>query len=269
MLDLGCGEGYGLALLAAVAESAVGVEVDPAAVEHSRSAYKGVDVRQGTVHDLSDFANDAFDVVTCFEVIEHVDRQEVVIEQADRVLADDGVFVISTPNRRMYQDVLHSDNPFHVHELDHEELCGLLRGRFANVVVLGQSVSVGSLIQPYKKQELGCSTTVTLERGDGDWGLVPTPEPTYFVALASNSPLPSLVSLSVLTDPGVELVRVLEDRAASLGASLSKADCEIDGLQQEVVRLQEYIASIHATKLMRWTASARRVYESLRRHERH
>ena len=125
VLDAGCGEGYGTALLASAgAESVVGVDVDEPTIEHARERY-GRDFQVADVAELP-FEDDSFDVVVCFETIEHLADGSRAVAELRRVLADDGVLVISTPNPAEYV----VENEFHVREYTPEEFAELLDGHF-------------------------------------------------------------------------------------------------------------------------------------------
>lgn len=130
VLDAGCGVGYGSAMLArAGAEEVVGVDVAEAVVEVAREQEApGINFTVGDVRDL-DMEDDRFDLVVCFEVIEHITDGQRVIEELRRVLAPDGVLVISSPNRDAYV----SGNPHHVHEYLPDELRAALAEAFTNV----------------------------------------------------------------------------------------------------------------------------------------
>jgi SAM-dependent methyltransferase len=133
VLDAACGEGYGLALMAAAGpKTATGVDVDAATVEHVRQRH-GVDARQADVRELP-FEDDAFDLVVSFETIEHVPEPERALDELARVLAPGGLLLISTPNASQYL----VENEFHVREFGHDEFAGLLRERFGSVRLLYQ-----------------------------------------------------------------------------------------------------------------------------------
>jgi ubiquinone/menaquinone biosynthesis C-methylase UbiE len=125
VLDAGCGEGYGTALLASSgAASVVGVDVDEPTIEHARGRY-GHEFRVADVAELP-FEDDSFDLVACFETIEHVADAPRAVAELRRVLADDGVLVISTPNPAEYV----ADNEFHVREYTPDEFDQLLDEHF-------------------------------------------------------------------------------------------------------------------------------------------
>jgi 2-polyprenyl-3-methyl-5-hydroxy-6-metoxy-1,4-benzoquinol methylase len=133
VLDAACGEGYGLAILqAAGAASVVGIDVDPAVVAHARDRYK-LDVVEADVAKLP-FPDGEFDLVTSFETIEHVADPEQALDELARMLAPDGMLIVSTPNAAEYLE----DNPFHLREFHPEEFLALLRSRFTQVHPLYQ-----------------------------------------------------------------------------------------------------------------------------------
>jgi SAM-dependent methyltransferase len=133
VLDVACGEGYGSALLAAAgAGTVVGVDLDPATVEHARTRH-GIDARAGDVRALP-FEDGSFDLVVSFETIEHVEEPERALDELARVVAPDGLVVVSTPNSRQYL----VENPFHVREFEHAEFVELLQARLPAVRLLYQ-----------------------------------------------------------------------------------------------------------------------------------
>src|SRR5207245_11202270 len=69
--------------------------------------------------------NRSFDVVVSFEVIEHLERQEDFVAEAARVLTDNGLFLVSTPNRDVYLKD-QPPNPYHVRDFDHGEFSTVL-----------------------------------------------------------------------------------------------------------------------------------------------
>jgi ubiquinone/menaquinone biosynthesis C-methylase UbiE len=137
VLDAGCGTGYGSLILSqAGASSCVGIDISEDAIARARESHS--DETQFEVGDLTDLslASKSFDLIACFETIEHVaesDQERVVAELA-RVLRPDGLLLISSPNRGVYPE----GNPHHLHELTAEELRELLSRHFAEVSLARQ-----------------------------------------------------------------------------------------------------------------------------------
>ena len=103
MLDVASGEGYGTALLAQVAGSAVGVEIDPDTVTAARAEFQRPNLRyeQGDARALP-VPDDSIDVVVSFETLEHLAEHDVFLSELRRVLRLDGLLIISTPDRDAY-----------------------------------------------------------------------------------------------------------------------------------------------------------------------
>jgi SAM-dependent methyltransferase len=130
VLDAGCGRGYGSRILAgAGAARVVGVDIDPDAIDRARSAVR--DQTEWLVGDITvlPFAADSFDVVVCFEVIEHLEQQTDALRELHRVLRPEGHLVISSPNRCQYPP----GNPHHTHEFTIAEFTRLLQAHFTTV----------------------------------------------------------------------------------------------------------------------------------------
>jgi SAM-dependent methyltransferase len=134
VLDAGCGEGYGSALLAEVAELVVGVDRDAAAVEHARARRARQNLRFACV-DLEglDALPERFDVVCNFQVLEHLTDPSRLLWQFREHLVDGGQLILTTPNRL----TSFSENPYHVREYSAEELAGVLAPYFSQVEIHG------------------------------------------------------------------------------------------------------------------------------------
>ena len=136
-LDVGCGAGYGAALLAGSCAQVTAIDVSEEAIAYARRHYCRGNI-DWMVQDACQLALDdsSFDLVVAFEVIEHVPDAERFVSEVDRVLKDGGCLVLSTP----VADSTHShpENPFHVREFLPADLKTLLSSRFALVEMFGQ-----------------------------------------------------------------------------------------------------------------------------------
>jgi SAM-dependent methyltransferase len=135
-LDLGCGEGYGTAMLArAGAQWCVGVDVSHDSVRRAHARY-GSDSVSYAVSDAVGlpFADDAFDLVVCFEVVEHLLRPQRLLAECRRILKPEGTLVISTPNRLLTG----ARSKFHVTEYSSDEFTTLVGSVFPGATLLPQ-----------------------------------------------------------------------------------------------------------------------------------
>jgi ubiquinone/menaquinone biosynthesis C-methylase UbiE len=149
VLDIPSGEGYGSHLLADVAESVVGIDIAPDAVAHASEKYRRDNLSylaaSGTKVPLPDAS---FDLIVSFEMIEHIHEQDAFLDEVNRLLKPDGVFLISSPNRVEYTEKTGYKNEFHVRELDKDELREKLYRYWPHQLWFGQRLSFHSIVWP-------------------------------------------------------------------------------------------------------------------------
>ena len=95
ILDIGCNIGTFLGLAKAVGYRTMGVEPDAKAAQEGIGL--GLDIRCGYLRDLK-FADSSCDIVTLFEVIEHLDKPIGLLEECHRILKEGGFMFITTGN---------------------------------------------------------------------------------------------------------------------------------------------------------------------------
>ncbi|OYW23083.1 MULTISPECIES: bifunctional 2-polyprenyl-6-hydroxyphenol methylase/3-demethylubiquinol 3-O-methyltransferase UbiG [unclassified Sphingomonas] len=99
-LDVGCGAGLLCEPLARLGARVTGLDAAPeniaAARAHAAQSGLTIDYRAGSVENLG---SERFDLVTSMEVIEHVTDPAAFIAGLAAALADDGLLILSTPNR--------------------------------------------------------------------------------------------------------------------------------------------------------------------------
>jgi 2-polyprenyl-3-methyl-5-hydroxy-6-metoxy-1,4-benzoquinol methylase len=194
VLDAGCGTAYGSAILAAAnAREVIGVDVAADVLKAVKARMpESVELREADVSNLP-FDAGTFDVIVCFEVIEHVEDAAAALDELARVLAEDGVLAISSPNRDAYMP----GNPHHQYEFVPEEFAETLRKRFANIRLYRQADWITSAVlddglhgfegeKPLREVQLRKS--VAAEAGDE----------LYTLALAANGAIPESPASAVL-----------------------------------------------------------------------
>jgi SAM-dependent methyltransferase len=234
VLDAACGEGYGSALLAGEAHSVLGIDIDEAAIAHAHARYDGRPNVRFAAGDCTalDLPPASVDVVVSFETLEHVHAQQALIAGFARVLADDGVLLVSSPDKRTYSDISGFRNEFHVRELYRDELLALLAPVFPHVVLYGQKLLFQSAIWALDgaPQTVSTATSSAQEPQDG-LGY----DPLYFIAVCSKRPLQ-------LALPGVALFGDREEsvyqhyngevrKNMAAGARLAQLEAELAALR--------------------------------------
>ena len=119
VLEIGTGAGYGIEVVAPRARSFV--TIDKLAPAPEPTQLPNVEFRQATVPPLP-FANDSFDFVISFQVIEHIKQDLELVREVKRVLRPGGKFIVTTPNAPMSL----TRNPWHIREYTAAELRSLL-----------------------------------------------------------------------------------------------------------------------------------------------
>jgi SAM-dependent methyltransferase len=218
-LDLGCGCGYGADRLArAGAVSVIGVDSSDEALayaaryQHPQLRFIHGDARR------TGLADGSLDLVVCFELIEHLAEQDDLLAEIRRLLAPDGIALISTPEASRPEK---APNPWHVRELGRAEFEALLHGRFGNVALLGQRRFSGLLFAASDAARLPSPS---------DHGARATP--SYWIAICSDGALPALAGLIEI--PYFQDLDELRTHLAARDGDVAARDQRIEALQREV-----------------------------------
>jgi SAM-dependent methyltransferase len=244
VLDAGCGVGYGTRLLAQHGpERLVGADISADAL--ARGPSDCAELVQADLRELP-FETDSFDLVVCFEVIEHVEEHDRVIDELRRVLRPGGTLLISSPNR----DVYPPGNPHHVYEFVPDEFREALARRFDHVALYGQHALLASAIVDGKglpegqPERLNGFTIEPLEPG----------KETYSLAVAGDEPARGSDDVIALGDPFE--VRWWHEQLESQQARLtSEAEEDHIRLSRQVFELEQKVARMGELELERETAT--------------
>lgn len=149
LLDLGCGEIYTMRTLykafivkkSDVIKQYIGADIDGPMLDKTRKVHAAVlksvngrliqkDITTDPVFNVRD---GYFDMIVWFEMIEHVKPEFIppMFEELYRVLSNDGVMLVSTPNSNGSNTKLPKD---HVYEWGYEELVDLMEMKGFEVV---------------------------------------------------------------------------------------------------------------------------------------
>ncbi len=121
VLDVACGTGYGADILKkSLPRQVISVDSSVEALTFGRQHYSLLAVA-ADAHCLP-FNSASFDLVTCFETIEHLVTPKMFLTEVHRVIAPGGVLLLSTPNAARSW----GSNPYHLKEFSLRELGDLL-----------------------------------------------------------------------------------------------------------------------------------------------
>jgi GT2 family glycosyltransferase/glycosyltransferase involved in cell wall biosynthesis/ubiquinone/menaquinone biosynthesis C-methylase UbiE/CII-binding regulator of phage lambda lysogenization HflD len=254
VLDLASGEGYGAFLLSKSAESVTGIEIDPEAVNHASKVYKTDNLTffQGSIINIPIAGEKLFDIIVCFEAIEHIQEHEFLLLEIKRLIKDDGILIISTPNKQIYSDDHHYKNPFHMREIYYEGFCDLLKKQFAFIYLFGQQVYPGSSIFPKNSKFTNdlCSEFVISYEGDHfSFKNNDEKQALYFIALASDKEISKdRLHKSFLTDISNKIVTILQGQLNQCTQSIqtlkSDVNFQITGLEKSLSDVNDQITKL-------------------------
>ena len=130
LLDVGCGAGMFPERAIGKGWNAMGTEFGDEAVRKCRA--RGIRVWQGPL-DPSDHVPGSFDVITSFEVLEHVEHPREEIMHMAQLLRPGGLVYITTPNFRSFSRTIAKGQwnvvsyPEHLNYFDRRSLDRMLR----------------------------------------------------------------------------------------------------------------------------------------------
>ena len=240
VLDAACGEGYGSNLLAQVAREVVAVDLSTQAIAHARQRYAteaNLRFEEADATQLPALGG-KFDVIVSFETLEHLHAQEELLAGFASQLADDGILLISSPDKHTYSDLAGHQNEFHVRELYRPDFEALLARHFPHRRLYGQKLLFQSTLWALDVDWQQRSEAWTADQAAASLNPGLGYAPLYFVALCSRLPLPTdLPGLSLFGD-GEESVyshynhEIRKNMAA--GARIAELEAQVARLQAGV-----------------------------------
>jgi SAM-dependent methyltransferase len=228
VLDLGCGSGYGSAVLAEFARYVIASDISSEAISYARQSYP-----HPTIHYLIancsrlPISTGSLDLVICFEVVEHLHEQHELLEETARVLKPEGLLLISTPNRLYYTEERKELNPYHTREFSFDEFSSFLRQQYQEVEITFQnhvsSIFVGD-------PDILKATDARIENRDPDQKSTAN----FFLAVCSKTTgcLPKFGNL-ILLPSTANLLREKEHWIGALESRVKDLDKNILRLQKE------------------------------------
>lgn len=142
VLEIGTGMGYGIEIIAPSATSYTTIDKNCA---YDASLPDNTRFQQMEVPPIG-FADESFDYVISFQVIEHIKRDKDFVKEVSRVLRKGGKFIVSTPNAPMSL----TRNPWHIREYTEQQLLDLLSADFSSIEAYG--VNGNEKIMQYYEQ---------------------------------------------------------------------------------------------------------------------
>ena len=262
-LDIGCGTGYGTAELSHVSSHATGCDSAAAAIDYAQLHFAGPEFVRASGTALP-FASASFGLITAFEVIEHLEDWPVLLQEAARVLAPGGIFLVSTPNKLYYAEsrAEHGPNPFHQHEFVYAEFRDALSAAFRHQSIFLQNHAGAFAIYP-ADHYAAAEAVIESTSGSPD-------SANFFLALCSQDPIsepPALLYAPKATNILRERerhIRLLQTELSQNNAWLAETVEDRQQLLQKHAQLGAYLEKQNdwAQELERnWKDATQRIAE--------
>ena len=244
VLDIASGSGYGTKIIASKAAKVFGVEVDEASILYSKENFGSNNIKyiKGDASTIP-LDDNSVDVVVSFETIEHIKDYNKFLDEVDRVLKDDGVLLLSTPNSLEFTE----GNHFHLHEFEYEELVNLVSPKFKYIDSYFQGTWKGTAIATKDFIEEISSKTVLL---DNYAPLVPE-QYLYFFLVCSKKPI--VKKIKVIAGLGEHysdktVTEVWAESNAHISNIRKEAEINTDHLKSEISQLKNELNAIKNSK---------------------
>jgi SAM-dependent methyltransferase len=133
LLEVGCGEGRGIETMLPLADSFTAVDKIEPVINSLQQRFPTGKFMAMNIPPLSGLADNTYDSIVSFQVIEHIQNDALFLKEIHRVLKPGGVALLTTPNRSMSL----SRNPWHIREYLPQELANLAKKFFPEVDMKG------------------------------------------------------------------------------------------------------------------------------------
>jgi 2-polyprenyl-3-methyl-5-hydroxy-6-metoxy-1,4-benzoquinol methylase len=133
VLEIGCGAGRGVEVLSPVVAHYTGIDKNAPLLKMLGEKYPQHTFIDQHLPPLQGLADNSFDFIVTFQVIEHIEDDDYFVREAHRVLKPGGKMLLTTVNRKFSL----TRNPWHVREYTADELKSLIGRYFSEVDTKG------------------------------------------------------------------------------------------------------------------------------------
>ena len=133
VLELGCGEGRGIDIILKKSKSFTAIDKISEVTERLSIKYPKEKFISSSFPPLINIEDNSFDTIVTFQVIEHINNDNLFVEEIYRILRPGGKALISTPNIEMTL----TRNPWHIREYTSRQLQDLTSKFFNKITMKG------------------------------------------------------------------------------------------------------------------------------------
>lgn len=129
LLEVGCGFGRGVETLKAYCEHYTGIDKLENLIQGLQKKHPDATFKAMNIPPFHGIADNSFDTVVTFQVIEHINKDGEFLKEIKRVLKPGGKMILTTPQKEFTL----SRNPWHVREYDPAEMKTIVSKYFDKV----------------------------------------------------------------------------------------------------------------------------------------
>jgi len=124
VLDAACGVGYGSSLLSQKAKNVIGIDYSKTAIKFANKNYRNKKIKFFESNILNFNYKKKFDIIVSLETLEHINKSDGIkwIKKCFSLLKKNGIFICSSPLRRIRNKKIFITNPHHLYEMRRSEL---------------------------------------------------------------------------------------------------------------------------------------------------
>jgi SAM-dependent methyltransferase len=148
-LDIGCFNGFFVKKLYSLGYDAEGIDFNRNAIDFGKKKF-GLDLRISS-RSLDDIllSGQKFDIITLFEVVEHIPNAQEFLHNVNKLLADKGILILSTPNKNMCWRPALDFPPHHLSRYTIKALEGYVSQLGLNTLYTAEQMSFFDLSRHY------------------------------------------------------------------------------------------------------------------------
>lgn len=148
ILEIGCGDGFGIPIIAQNAEYVLGIDVDDRLINGNKKRLEKLcetgKIEFKKMNICEEYPNKKFDAAFSIDVIEHLDKHldKSFMKNTCHVLKNDGIYIIGTPNITASQYATDRSAVQHINLKSHKTLRNLMGKYFRNVFMFSMNDEV-------------------------------------------------------------------------------------------------------------------------------
>ena len=165
-LDVGCFNGFFVKKMLSLDYDAEGIDFNKGAVVYGQVKLGlGSRITTQTLNDLCEQGK-RFDVITLFEVLEHLQDAKVFLNDVVKLLNTGGLLIISTPNNKMCWRPALDYPPHHLARFTTKSIAGYLNQLGVKTIYSAEQMSTYELIRHYVGTFFRAKDSVSMRGGE-------------------------------------------------------------------------------------------------------